>query len=71
MPKSAIRKLISKKEKLFYFCKAINHFPLWWNTGVQRESVLEEMNKLSLILLGERPKNLQKIYLKQFYISEL
>ena len=55
MPKSAIRKLISKKEKLFYFCKAINHFPLWWNTGVQRESVLEEMNKLSLILLGERP----------------
>ena len=71
MPKSTIRKLISKKEKLFYFCKVINHFPLWWNTGVQRESVLEKMNKLSLILLGERPKNLQKIYLKQFYISEL
>ena len=71
MPKSTIRKLISKKEKLFYFCKVINHFPLWWNTGVQRESVLEKMNKLSLILFGERPKNLQKIYLKQFYISEL
>ena len=71
MPKSTIRKLISKKEKLFYFCKVINHFPLWWNTGVQRESVLEKMNKLSLILLGERPKNLQKVYLKQFYISEL
>ena len=60
MPKSTIRKLISKKEKLFYFCKVISHFPLWWNTGVQRENVLEEMNKLSLILLGERPKKSPK-----------
>ena len=64
MAKSTIRKLISKKEKLFYFCKVINHFPLWWNTEVQRESVLEDMNKLSLILLGERPKKSPKSIFK-------
>ena len=69
MPKSTIRKLISKKEKLFYFCKVINHFPLWWNMGVQRESVLEEMKKLSLILQGERLKKSPKSkfqFLKSF-----
>ena len=60
MPKSAMRKLISKKEKLFYFCKVINHFPLWWNKGVQRQCCLEKMKKLSLILQGERPKKSTK-----------
>ena len=59
MPKSTIRKLISKKEKLFYFCKVINHFPLWWNTGVQRESVLEEMNNLA----GRKTQKISKKYI--------
>ena len=63
MPKSTIRKLISKKEKLFYFCKVIKHFPLWWNTGVQTECCFRENEKNIINLAGRKTQKVSKKYM--------
>ena len=54
MPKSIIRKLISKKEKLLtiFLCGGTREF--------KESDVLEKMKKLPLILQGERPKKYPK-----------
>ena len=54
MPKSIIRKLISKKEKLLtiFLCGGTREF--------KESAVLEKMKKLSLILQGERTKKYPK-----------
>ena len=68
MPKSTIGKLISKKEKLFYFCKVANHFPLWWNTEVQRECCSRENEKTIINLAGRKTQKVSKKYLSIFKI---
>ena len=68
MPKSTIRKLISKKEKLFYFCKGINHFPLWWNAEVQREYCFRENEKTIINLAGRKTQKASKKYISIFKI---
>ena len=64
MPKSTIRKLISKKEKVFQFYKVMNHFPLWGNTGVQTEWCFSENEKNIINLAGRKtqksPKTISK-----------
>ena len=68
MPKSTIRKLISEKEKLIYFCKLINHFPLWWNTEVQRECCSRENEKTIINLAGRKTQKVSKKYISIFKI---
>ena len=69
MPKSTIRKLISKKKSYFIFAKLLTIFLCGGTRKFKESVVLEKMKKLSLILQGGRPKKSPKSifqFLKSF-----
>ena len=48
--------------------KVINHFPLWWNTGVQRECCFRENEKIVINLAGRKNQKVSKKYISTFKI---